>query len=73
MSNLSLEKTLCSMGLGPEDLDELVHEAASNMASNANNEGMRGQISFLMLIAGWSEAEVLSEFTSTLQKSFQSP
>jgi len=53
------------MGLGPEDLDELVHEVASSMASNANNEGMRGQISFLMLIAGWSEAEVLSEFTST--------
>ena len=41
--------------IGPEDLDATVEEAAADMASNANGEGVKGQIRFLTLIAGWSE------------------
>ena len=45
-------------GLGPEDLDEIVRDAAAAMASNSNNEGLRGQIEFLRVIAGWSDEDI---------------
>ena len=45
-------------GLGPEDLDGIVHDAAAAMASNSNNEGLRGQIEFLKIIAGWSDEDI---------------
>ena len=44
-------------GLGPEDLDEIVHDAAAAMASNSNNEGLAGQIEFLKN-AGWSDEDI---------------
>lgn len=34
-------------GLKPKDMDEVVHEAASALASDANNGGLKGQIEFL--------------------------
>ena len=38
-------------GVEPEDLDEIVHEAANDMAeimaSNVNNEGLNSQVDFL--------------------------
>lgn len=45
-------------GVQQEDLDEVVHEAASSMASSANNEGMCGQVAFLRDIAGWSNDDI---------------
>ena len=41
-----------------EDLDEIVHDAASALASNANNEGVKGQFNFLMTVCGWTEKEI---------------
>jgi hypothetical protein len=49
---------LSTNGVQPEDLDEVVHEAATSMASGANNEGMRGQVAFLRDIAGWSNDDI---------------
>ena len=40
------------------DLDDIVHDAASAMASNANNEGPSGQVAFLLAVCGWTEEEV---------------
>ena len=42
----------------PEDLDDILHNAASSMASNSNNEGVAGQIDFLKIIAGWTDEEI---------------
>ena len=38
-------------------VDEIVHAAASSMASAANNEGLEGQLKFLT-DAGWTEKEI---------------
>jgi len=39
-------------GVGPEDLDELVHSTASNIASGVNNNGLEEQIGFLVTHLG---------------------
>lgn len=36
-----------SMGIKSEMLDSLVHDAVSDMGSNANNSGMSDQMTFL--------------------------
>jgi len=43
----------------PNDLDEIVHKAASSMASNSNNGGVIGQVVFLKAIAGWSDEDII--------------
>jgi hypothetical protein len=58
---MTLIERIEAAGYSSEDLDELVYEAANAMASNSNNEGIRGQVNFLTLIAGWSESEILEE------------
>jgi len=45
--------------LDEQDLDEIVHEVASQMATNANNNGYHGQIEFLKVVAGLDEDEIL--------------
>jgi hypothetical protein len=35
-------------GLKAEDLDEIVHELASSIAADVNNEGMDGQLAYLI-------------------------
>ena len=47
--------------LGAESalLDDIVHEAASDLAANANNGGMKEQINFLITTCGWSEEDIL--------------
>ncbi|MGA2258337.1 MAG: hypothetical protein ABSG53_27040 [Thermoguttaceae bacterium] len=35
-------------GLRAEDLDEVVHELAASIAADVNNEGMDGQIAYLV-------------------------
>lgn len=42
-----------------EQLAEAVQCACDALASNANNEGIAGQVAFLTLIAGLSEREIL--------------
>lgn len=44
-----------------EILDEVVHDAASQLASNANNHGERGQIEFLTTVCGWDSKDIERE------------
>ncbi len=46
-----------SAGLQPEDLDDMVHEMASSIASDINNEGVDGQIKYLVKEMGAQHAE----------------
>ena len=55
---MTLEKWLEKNNIQPEDLDEIVHEAAASMASNSNNAGLMGQVSFLKIVAGWNDKEI---------------
>ncbi|MDA8646105.1 hypothetical protein N9M08_07835 [Porticoccaceae bacterium] len=42
-----MRRQLEKAGFTSDDLDSMVHEAASDMATNANNGGMKSQIEFL--------------------------
>ena len=53
-----LRKVLDEEGYESTDLDFLVHEVASRVASRVNNEGMKEQIEFLNK-SGVSDAENL--------------
>ena len=55
---MSLLEWLIENDIHPEDLDNIVHDAASAMASDSNNEGFSGQIEFLQNIAGWSDEQI---------------
>ena len=44
-------------GLEAEDLDETVHNLVSGIASDINNEGMDGQIQYLVKAMGVQRAE----------------
>jgi hypothetical protein len=56
---MTLARTLASRGIGSSRLDDLVHEAAGRLASQANNDGLVEQLAFLEA-AGYSEADILS-------------
>lgn len=56
---MSIKDQLLKKGFGSENLDDVVHDAASQMASNANNGGLDQQVQFLITSAGWSEDEIL--------------
>jgi hypothetical protein len=45
----AMEKALVDAGFEAHDLDSMVHEAASCIASAINNSGMIGQIEFLII------------------------
>lgn len=53
-----LKQELSNAQLDTHDLDSVVHDAASALASNANNEGLSGQIQFLTS-HGWSYDDIL--------------
>ena len=44
----TLAERLESLGVTGEDLDELVHDAASRIGSEVNNSGLAGQLRFLL-------------------------
>ena len=50
----------------PHHLDEIVHSAADEIASSANNEGINGQIRFLTIIAGWSDETIIEEIAKQI-------
>lgn len=56
----SLKQKLISQGVDSSDLDRLVDDAASRLASAANNDGISAQLELLER-AGLSEAEILAE------------
>lgn len=55
-----LLKGLMKKGLNSSDLDEVVQDASSDMASNINNSGVRAQLEFLVG-RGWPEEEILKD------------
>jgi hypothetical protein len=59
-----LVKKLEKAGLDCEDLDDLVHGAASQIGSAINNSGMDSQIEFL-LEQGWTKEHILKELGLT--------
>jgi hypothetical protein len=46
-----------SAGLKPEDLDESVHDLASSIASDVNNDGVEAQVRYLVREMGVKDAE----------------
>ena len=46
--------------LSADYLNDLVHDVASDLATNANNNGLKEQLSFLTIICGWTEEEILA-------------
>lgn len=66
---MSLKYNLQKQGIESVMLDEVVHDAASQLASSVNNDGMKSQLEFLTVVCGWSDEQVvavLSEKTSTV-------
>jgi hypothetical protein len=59
MSKSELKKLLLEKGIESANLDDTVHDAASSLASSANNEGIDGQLEFLMEKCGWSSEDIL--------------
>lgn len=55
---VALWKTLKREGYSEEDLDDIVQDAASDLATNANNGGIREQVNFLIVVCGWSEEDI---------------
>ena len=56
---MNLLARLKEAGCTPEDFDEMVHAAASELATNANNGGLAAQIEFLTE-NGYSEKDILN-------------
>ena len=52
-----MRRQLEKAGITSDDLDSMVHEAGSGLASNANNGGMKSQIEFLIQ-AGFSDERI---------------
>ena len=53
----ALQELAVALGLESEDLDEAVHDAASHIGSNVNNQGLDRQIQFLVDQLGEQGAE----------------
>ena len=58
---LTKKRTEAPFYAAPYMLDDTVHDAASQLASNANNEGIDGQLNFLMDTCGWSSEDILNK------------
>lgn len=61
MDKKDLIKSLMAKGMESSHLDDLVHTAASNLASDANNGGMEAQVNFLMDTCGLSSEDITKE------------
>jgi hypothetical protein len=59
MGKSELKKLLLEKGIESANLDDVCHDAASNLASSANNEGIDGQLEFLLEKCGWSSEDIL--------------
>jgi hypothetical protein len=59
---MDIREYISKYNIQSEDLDDIVHEAASRLASNSNNDGIKSQIDFLTIVCGWSDEDILKEF-----------
>ena len=65
MSNL--EQQIEALGADCEELDSIVHDAASKIASKVNNEGMTSQIRFLKNEFNMTDKQILDAVKSELE------
>ena len=63
---MSLKYNLQKQGIDSVMLDEVVHDAASRLASNANNDGMKSQLEFLTVVCGWSDEEIAADLSEKM-------
>lgn len=56
-----LKKALFNKGIEAAHMDDIVQEAASELASGANNNGIDGQLDFLLETCGWSPEDILNK------------
>ena len=54
-----LKTTLLSKGVNAEMLYDVIHDAASKLATNANDGGLDSQLDFLFNTCGWHDQDVL--------------
>jgi hypothetical protein len=59
MVKAKLKEILLKNGIESASMDEIVHNEASQQASSANNEGIDGQINFLME-HGWTPQNIIN-------------
>ena len=59
MVKAELKQILLKNGIEASSLDETVHNEASQQASAANNEGIDGQLDFLMG-HGWTPQDIIN-------------
>ena len=60
ISKTELKTILLKNGYEASSLDDLVHDACAQQASNANNEGIDGQINFLLDTCRWTPQDILN-------------
>jgi len=60
MTKKELKKYLEDHGVEANHLDETCHTTASELASSANNDGLEGQINFLIDTCGWSVDNIIT-------------
>jgi len=60
MTRNELIARLLKAGIESSSLDDIVHDAASQEASNANNGGLDDQINFLIDECGWTSKDILN-------------
>jgi len=66
MTKKELQKHLVDHGVESSHLDETCHTTASELASSANNDGLEGQINFLMDTCGWTTENILTSMKEYL-------
>ena len=64
----ALERKAGELGLEAEDLDEVIHDIASEIASSINNEGLHGQIAYWAKEGGASVDDIEQELSSIATK-----
>lgn len=65
MSNL--EQQIEALGADCEELDSIVHDAASTIASTVNNEGMASQIRFLKTEFHMTDEQIIEAVKTELE------
>jgi len=59
MTKNKLKEEFAKEGIESAHLDEITHDAASQLASSANNGGLDDQIDFLLDTCGWTAEDIL--------------
>lgn len=63
MTRAQLTAAILTSPASLSSLDDTVHDAASLMASAANNGGLDGQIDFLIDTCGWTAEQILTSIS----------